>query len=771
MLPTELPSPWAGQLIVADWPGAPPPPERPIRFRTTFEVSGPLREAHLFITACGIYQAALNGRPIGDAILAPGWTSYRHRHRVAVHDITALVAGGRNVIGVTVAEGWYRGRLGWGAGSRGIYGDEIGPLVHLVLVDAAGREQVIATDRTWRASTGPILAASLYDGESVDLRLEEGGWSSPGFDDTGWAPVREEPFGTGRLFLAASPPVRRIETLAPAAITTSPSGRTLVDFGQNLSGRLRVRLPGAPGQQVSLRHAEVLEQGELGTRPLRGAKATDMVTLAGSPCTWEPAFTIHGFRYTEVSGWPGELRSGDIEAIVCHTDLEPIGTFSCSDPLLNRLHENVRWSAKGNFVDLPTDCPQRDERLGWTGDIQVFAPTAAFLFDCRTFLASWLEDLAAEQSELGTVPHFVPFLPLTLQAVPAAAWGDAAVVVPWVLYQRFGSLDVLRAQYDSMCAWVDDIAARAGGSHLWDRGFQFGDWLDPAAPPAIPEAARCDPTLVATAYHAHTAGIVAETARLFGRTDDAQRYSRLAADIRTAFQREFVSPSGRLASDAQTAYALALGFGLLTDGQRPRAAARLARLMRLDGYRIGTGFVGTPLILDALADNGYPDDAYHLLTQTECPSWLYPVTMGATTMWERWDSMLPDGSINAGEMTSFNHYAFGAVADFLHRRVAGLAPAAAGYATIAVRPLPGGGLTSAEASHRVAGGWARVRWQRDGGVFNLSVQIPAGHDATVELPDGSRPIAVTAGEHTFACAFRAAVDDPPRPSRPRFNLG
>ncbi len=486
------------------------------------------------------------------------------------------------------------------------------------------------------------------------------------------------------------------------AIEPSPSGSIVVDFGQNVTGRARITVRGEAGDTVTMRHAEVLDSGELAMWLLRTAAATDTYVLAGAGDeVYEPAFTIHGFRYIGVDGWPGVLDAQSIEAVVCHSDMEPTGSFNCSDERLNRLHENVRWSMRGNFVDVPTDCPQRDERLGWTGDIQVFAPTAAFLYDCCGLLESWLSDLAAEQREFGTVPAYVPWVELLWPVLPAAAWGDAAAVVPWVLYERFGDVDLLRRQYDSMRAWVDEVATLAGDDHVWADGFQFGDWLDPAAPPRDPGAARTDAALVATAYHAHTARLVARTADVLGHDDDRTRYDELADTITAAFNAEFVTPTGRLASDAQTAYALALRFDLLpTAAQRTRAAERLVELVHQEDYCIGTGFVGTPLVCDALVDAGFVDDAYHLLLQTRCPSWLYPVTMGATTVWERWDSLLPDGSINRTEMTSFNHYALGAVADFLHRVVAGLAPAEPGYRKLLVRPRPGGGLSHAGATLR-----------------------------------------------------------------------
>ena len=733
---------------------------RPIRFRNTFTVTDvPAGRLTMLATACGVYRAFLNSRPVGDHVLAPGWTSYHHRHFVQSFDVSDLLVEGDNVIGIEVAEGWYRGRLGWFDGVTDTYGTELGAFAELHAEATSGSTVIAGTGTGWTASPSATLTASLYDGEAFDQRLDDR-WTSPGFDATTWSPTRVLEFDTTPLLLQTMPPIRRIEEIAPVSISTSPQGRTLVDFGQNVVGRVRLRLPAVADATITLRHAEVLEDGELGLRPLRAAKARDTVHLSGAGGEWEPAFTFHGFRYVAVQGWPGELTTDDLRAVVCHTDLTETGSFECSNDLLNQLHANVRWGAKGNLVSVPTDCPQRDERLGWTGDIQVFAPTAAFLFDCRSMLASWLQDLAAEQRDHdGVVPVFVPGLQQVFGAMPAAGWGDAAVIVPWVLYERFGDLDVLAAQYDSMCSWIDAIAVRSRPNGLW-QSWQFGDWLDPSAPPNNPAKGRTDGDLVAAAYQVHTTRIVARAASLLDRADDAQRFAARAKALLEALVSEYVTPNGRVTSDSQTAYALALVFDLLTPPQRSVAGRRLRKLVEADGFCIGTGFLGTPIVCDALADSGSPDHAYRLLTQTECPSWLYPVTMGATTIWERWDSMLPDGSINPGSMTSFNHYAFGAVADFLHRRVAGLAPGSPGYETIDVRPLVGGGLTWASARHRTPRGEAAVRWERDGDRFAIEVTVPAGATARIHLPDGSDPIEVAEGTHRQACAVRPASDDP-----------
>jgi alpha-L-rhamnosidase len=492
------------------------------------------------------------------------------------------------------------------------------------------------------------------------------------------------------------------------------------------------------------------------------------VLRGGADETWEPRFTFHGFRYAELDGWLGYVHADDVQAVVCHTDLTRTGTFECSDALVNRLHENVVWSMRGNFLDVPTDCAQRDERLGWTGDVQIFAPTALFLYDTGGFLRSWLGDLAAEQAADGRVPNVVPevldglLLGSHDHGAPAAAWGDAAVIVPWTIYERTGDRGILEAQYRSMCAWVDLVTRLAGPSRLWDTGFQYGDWLDPSAPPDRPSRGQTDPSLVATAYFAHSALLLARTAEVLGHAQDASRYLRLRAEVSAAFQAAYLDAEGLLSSDSSTAYALALRFELIDAPElRREAGRRLAQLVRENDFRISTGFVGTPVICDALCSVGEIDAAYRLLTEHECPSWLYPLTMGATTIWERWDSLLPDGTVNPGEMTSFNHYAFGAVADWLHRAVAGLAPAEPGYRRLEIRPLVGGSLTHARARHETPYGPAEAGWRLVEDTVEVDAVVPPNTVATVILPErGSEPFEVGSGTHRWVVARAEAADEP-----------
>ena len=736
------PSDWVACFISPVWEEDVKKSNPAPHLRREFELRSGIKSARLYITSLGLYEAELNGKVIGDHVFAPGWTVYDERLRYQTFDITQMLKEGKNAIGAILGDGWFRGRIGFGGGQRNMYGKHLALLAQLeVQYDDGSSERILTDDaQAWRAATGPILLSGIYDGEIYDARLEHSGWSLPGFDDAGWSSVRSVEWNMHALEAPLGPPVRRIDKVAPVSVHQSPSGKTIVDFGQNLVGRLSFKVKGPAGHTITLRHAEVLEHGELGTRPLRHAEATDRYTLKGGATEiWEPRFTFHGFRYVEVNDWPGELNLADLSAVVLHSDLERTGWFECSDPLLNQFHKNVVWGMRGNFLDVPTDCPQRDERLGWTGDLEVFSPTASYLYDVSGLLQSWLMDLAVDQRKSGgRVPHVVPNV-LGKNSAAAAAWADAATVVPWVIYQRFGDSKILADQFESMCAWVDHMASVAGESRLWDKGFQYGDWLDPTAPPDKPAQARTDKAIVASAYFVHSADLVVQAAKVLGHVDEQEKYQTLAAEVRVAFAREYVTSSGRLMSDAETAYALALSFDLLpTAEQRQRAGERLNELVRESGYHIRTGFVGTPVICDALCSTGHYVAAYRLLLQQECPSWLYPVTMGATTVWERWDSMLPDGSINPGEMTSFNHYALGAVADWMHRTIGGLTPTEPGYRRMEIHPRPGGGLTHAEARHVTPYGLAESRWKIKSGKFDLDVTVPPNASAQVVLPNGEQ---------------------------------
>ena len=708
-----------------------------------------LVHARLLLSALGAVRMQVNGHRVGADVLTPGWTSYAHRVRFHGYDVTDLLRPGSNDLRATLGNGWYRGALTWLL-RRDLYGPELALLAQLELSYADGRTEVIGSDDTWRAYTGPIRADDLYGGQHTDLRRPE-------LDGPGEA-VHLLEVDLARLVPPEGPPPRVTERLPARRLVQRGNGRYIADFGQNLVGWVHLAgvqvgsaesaPPGSPpttpehgetpapppSAVVQVRHAEVLADGELCTRPLRQAAATDTYTLGAGIHDLAPEFTFHGFRYAEIAG-AGELRAEQVTAEVVGSDLRRIGWFGCSEPLVNQLHENIVWSARGNFLDVPTDCPQRDERLGWTGDIQVFARTASFLFDVDGFLASWLQDLAADQHGDGGVPVVIPDV-LRDGNTFATAWADAAVVVPWVLYERFADDDVLARQLPSMRAWVDRMAGELDENGLWTTGEQYGDWLDPTAPPEDPFAAAADTQVVQQAHLVRSAVLVGHGLRRLGHGTLADHYEDLADTARAAFQTHYVTDEGIVRSDCQTVYALAIRFKLLATAEQQRfAGERLAELVRTSGGTVATGFVGTPVVLDALAQSGYAHLAQEMLLTTDCPSWLYPVTMGATTIWERWDSMLPDGTVNPGEMTSFNHYALGAVGDFLHRRIAGLAPLEPGYRAVEVNPIIDGPISSAWATHESPYGRVRVAWQREGdGVTHLEVEIPDGVSARVYPP-------------------------------------
>lgn len=749
------PGSWVASYIGVD---APDRMAQPFVARRRFILDALPARATLVATAQGVYQGRVNGVESDDAVLKPGWTAYQRRVVHEWTDVTALLTTGENVLAFTVAGGWFTEEFGFAGNGVRVYGDQPSVAAQLVLEFGDGTERTIVTDGSWQATaSGLVVSSGIYQGEHADGRTARPGWSTGEDDDGGrWAPVAL------RAGLEPSPavaePVRRMGELPVRDVITTPSGKLVLDFAQNLVGRLRITVSGPPGTVVTLRHAEVLEHGELATRPLRAAAATDSYTLAGSgpgfanPTeTWEPQFTFHGFRFAQIDGWPGTFDPTAVVAVLLHSDLTRTGWFESSHELVNRLHENVVWSMRGNFLSLPTDCPQRDERLGWTGDIQVFAPTAVSLYDCDAFLSSWLDDLSIEQQRHGGIVPFVVPDVLPSSPIPAAAWGDAATVVPRVLFEHYGDARSLERQFESMRSWSDHIAGLAGDRMLWEGGFQFGDWLDPDAPPDQPDAGKTDAGIVATAYFARSAALTAASARDLGLTAEADFYAERAARARAAFLHAYVTPSGRMVSDSPTAYSMAIAFDLASDpALRTAMGERLAFLVRAAGYRLGTGFVGTPIVLDALVATGHLAAAGRLVRQTANPSWLYAVTMGATTIWERWDSMLEDGSINPGEMTSFNHYAFGAVADWLHRSLAGLGGSAPGFGRFRIQPTPLAGFDFARAVRDTPFGRAESGWSRlPDGIIEVRAVIPANTRADVILPDGTRA-EVGSGRHRWA---------------------
>ncbi|CAG7917478.1 unnamed protein product [Penicillium olsonii] len=750
-------------------------PLRPLRFRKTFSFPfGSVPRARLYITSLGVFQAYINGVPVGDHFMAPGWTSYHHRLNYEVFDVSSLLRYGEsNTIAVEVAEGWYATRLGFHGGRRYVYGDEMALIAQLEMQTANGDEHVVISDATWKSHQSAIISSELYDGEVYNALEEQAGWNNhtfnAPFNSESWSFVQETDFPKAELVLSNAPPVRVTQTIKPTQIITTPSNKKIVDFGQNLVGRARIPKLNIPsGDSVILAHAEVLENQELGTRPLRVAKCTDKVTSAGDELDWAPKFSFHGFRYVQVDNWTPNLDN--IVAEVMHTDLTRTGWFDCSHAMINQLHENATWSMRGNFLSIPTDCPQRDERLGWTGDIQVFAPSASFLYNTSGMLGDWLKDLSSEQlKNANAVPPLV--VPNVISeefwpTFPQAIWDDVTILLPWTLYQNFGDIDILRKQYPSMTGWLDRGVQR-GPDRLWDDNlFQLGDWLDPTAPPDQPGNARTDGTLVADAYLVHVTRVLGDISTLLGEPADETRYKAEYHKLRLRFQEKYVSHKGWLVGDTQTALALVLVFDLLDNADQIAAAgARLARSVRKSKFQVSTGFAGTPLITHALTRSGHSQLAYRMLQEKNCPSWMYPITMGATTIWERWDSMLPDGSINPGEMTSFNHYALGSIINWLHKTVAGVSPLEPGWRHILVQPVPGGTVTSAQAIHETPYGRLECRWEvREGNEFHLELIVPPNSKARIVLPSdsGDESRWRGSGRHEFSTRFDSQAGWPPK---------
>jgi alpha-L-rhamnosidase len=758
--------------------------------RRDFNLGGLIARARVYATSHGLYELFINGHRVGDELMTPGWTSYNRRLQYQTYDVTNLLKAGRNAIGAVLGDGWYRGVIGF-AGAHDRYGNRLALLCQLEVTYQDGHREIIGSGAQWKTLPGPILNSQVYDGESYDARLERPGWNAGGYDDAGWSPVEVVAASKEILVASQGPAVRRINELVPIKIFKSPSGDAVVDLGQNMVGWARLKVKGPAGTVVTLRHAEVLDQnGNVYTDNLRSAKSTVRYTLNGKGTEiFEPHFTYQGFRFIAVSGYPGKLARDSITGITLHSDMAVTGAFATSKPLIDQLQHNIQWGQKGNFFDVPTDCPQRDERLGWTGDAQVFAPTAAFNMDVDGFFSKWLKDLAADQLENGSIPFVVPDVLSSGDRLigGAAGWGDAATVIPWELYLAYGDKRVLEDQYMSMRRWVDYEQSRAGADEIWDGDTHFGDWLDFFSVGTGSSFGSTSTDLIATAYFAHSTDILRRSALILGKDKDAARYGDSLAKIKAAFQRQFIASDGTVGAGTQTAYVLALDFDLVPDELRAAAAHKLAADVRLRGH-LTTGFLGTPKLLSVLTRFGYIDEAYSLLNREQFPSWLYPVKQGATTIWERWDGIKPDGTFQDKGMNSFNHYAYGAVGSWMYQTIGGINidPSAPGYAHFLIQVQPGGGFTHARAEHDSPYGAIRTDWILHDGRMDLNVVIPANSGAMLRVPrtrvadmtESGRPIRVgngiasarqetedavfdlAAGQYSFRYAYSPAKSPP-----------
>jgi alpha-L-rhamnosidase len=702
--------------------------------RKEFSIKKDISRARLYITSLGLYSASINGKKAGDQVLTPGWTSYDHRVQYQTFDVSEILNNGKNTIGIMLGNGWYRAFL---PNQQDLHDLEtyLAARIQLEIIHTDGTRQLITSDKSWKSSTGPVLFSELYDGEVYDARLEKPGWDRTAYDDSGWVPCIAFDPGNTSIVPPASPPVRRIEELKPIEVLITPEGDTVIDMGQNMVGWVRLRVDCPRNTRIELRHAEVLDrEGNLYTENLRRAEQTLVYTCkGGGEEVYEPKFTFMGFRFVAVSGYPGRVDKDMLTGIVVHSDLEEAGDFSCNEHIINQLQHNIVWGQKGNFLDVPTDCPQRDERLGWTGDAQVLAPTACFNMNCAGFYTKWLADLALDQDRDGNVPVVIPSV---LERKGASGWADAAVVVPWTVYLYYGDIRILERQYPSMRAWVEFMRSKAGDSHLWEpEPWHYGDWLAFATTRSDYPGATTDKDLIANAYFYHSADLLQRTAEIIGKYDEAEEYRELMEEIKSAFIREYITPGGRLASNTQTAYVLALSFGLIPEEMERQSAERLAADVNRFGH-LTTGFLGTPELLHILTRYGYLDEAYRLLYREDYPSWLYPVTQGATTIWERWDGQKPDGTFQNPGMNSFNHYAYGAVGDWLYGTVAGIdmADEVPGFKQIVIKPHPGSKMNDVIASHESPYGKISSSWILSDGEFVLRVEIPVNTTAEIFVP-------------------------------------
>jgi alpha-L-rhamnosidase len=710
-------------------------------FRKDFVINKPVLKARVYVTSHGYYELHLNGKKVGDQVLTPGWTVYSKRLQYQVYDITNQIIAGNNAIGAVLGDGWFRGTLGWG-NNWAIYGKKLGLLLQMRITYTDGTESVVVTDETWKGfNDGAIRMNDIYNGETYDARKKVTGWDLAGFSDKNWQKVSIGNYKNENLIASEGSPVRKIQEIKPVKIIKTPKGSLVVDMGQNMVGWVRLKVKGEKGTVVTLRHAEVLDKfGEFYTVNLRAAKCQLTYTLAGTGDeTYEPRFTFMGFRYVEVTGFPGQLTTDNITGVVVHSDMTLTGTFECSNPLINQLQHNIIWGQKGNFVDVPTDCPQRDERLGWTGDAQAFCRTAAFNMDVSSFYTKWFKDISADQKQGGEVPDVVPDIldkQGALSTHPSAGWGDVAVIAPWTTYLVYGDKRLLETQYPGMKAWVEYIRRKTGESFIWKGGSTYGDWLfyHPPINNFTEPDGYTEHDFIATAFYAYSTKLLSLAAKDLGKNEDEKFYTDLFNKIKDVFVHEYVTPAGRVGTNSQTSYVLALMFDLLPDQLRPNAAQFLVNDIKGRRNHLSTGFLGTPHLCHVLSRFGFTNVAYDLLLQETYPSWLYPVKMGATTIWERWDGQKTDSTFQDPGMNSFNHYAYGAIGDWMYRVSAGIETMGPGYKHIVIQPHPSKRLSYIKASFESSYGTIASGWERKDGKIIVRVKIPANTTAIIILP-------------------------------------
>ncbi|MCE5184873.1 MAG: glycoside hydrolase family 78 protein [Planctomycetaceae bacterium] len=725
-------------------PGTPP------WFRKVFTANGGIRKAVLYASARGLLEMHINGRRIGDDLFMPEWTDYDKRIHYRTYDVTEMIEPGPNVLGAILGDGWYSGFVGWQE-TRGRYGLQNSLLVQLELTLADGSTQTVSSDSSWKCAAGPVLSSDFMMGETYDARFELTGWERPDYADEAWSRVLTVEAPAARLAAQRSEPVGIVETIKPVSVHESSPGVWVYDLGQNIAGWVRLKIDAAAGTRITLRHGERLNpDGTLYTENLRRAKATDVFIASGhGEEIWQPRFTFHGFQYIELTGLDCCPPDGMVTGCVIQSDTPPAGSFDCSHPLVNRLWLNGLWSQKDNFLSVPTDCPQRDERLGWTGDAQVFARTASYNMDVAAFFTKWMTDVEDAQTPEGIFPETAPRLREDKNFVGldglggAAGWADAGIIFPWMLWRVYGDTRIIERHYRAMMAWLDYIQ-RTNPNGIRDRELSnnFGDWLCIPSDTTFRTQSPMK-TLLATAYWADDAAKLSRMARAIGRDEDAARFEVMFEQVRQAFQKEFLLQDGRLAVDTQTAYLLALAFDLLPERVRGRSAEHLIENIKNLNWHLSTGFIGISYLNPILTAIGRADVAWRLLLNEDYPSWLYPVLHGATTIWERWNGWTAEDGFFNPQMNSFNHYSLGSVGEWLYRCAAGIELDADvnGFKKFVLKPYPTESLDYAGAQYRSIHGLIKSRWQRRGNQLTYEVTVPANTTAIVHVPsDPGTPI-------------------------------
>lgn len=709
-------------------------------FSKSFTVKGAVKRARIYATSRGVYEAYLNGKRIGEERMTPGWTSYHHRLQYQIYDITGMLRE-ENEIEMIVGNGWYKGIMGFML-TPNIYGDRVGAFAEIHLEYEDGSREAICTDETWRVGTGEIRYSEIYMGETIDTTFNEAGKECGASRGT----VSVMDFDYATLTAQENEPVRITERIPPKELIVTPKGEKLVDFGQNLTGVVEVKVHGRKGQKIIIRHAEVLDKdGNFYPETLRQAKSEDTYICNGEEQTFLPHFTFHGFRYICVEGME-ELTLNQFTACVMHSDMEMLGDFHSSNGKVNQLQSNIAWGQRGNFLDIPTDCPQRDERLGWTGDAQIFSWTAAFNRNTALFFRKWMRDVCAESSLEKGVPHVVPNI---LGSYSSSAWSDVAVIVPWVVYQTYGDKGILEENWKCMHEWVDYIRNQCGENKLWQTGFQYGDWLALDKEESADRTGATDRYMIANAYYLYVTELVRQAAEVLGLADEGKKYQELYDTTLEAFRQEYYTNTGRIVSETQTGAILSLYFNLAREKDRERILQTLKTNIENHKNHLATGFVGTPYLCHTLSENGEHELASAIFMKEDYPSWLYAVNMGATTIWERWNSIMLDGSFDVSGMNSLNHYAYGSIGDWMYRKVAGVSQLMPGYKRFKIQPMFVKGMEEAGVKFESVYGEIESKWSCKDGKIRVFVKVPANTTAEIHLPEKEDVFTVGSGVYEY----------------------